>query len=73
MTEFCTDKEVLMQGDFNLPSLKWNTDSMFSHYVPPFDMKFYEVFTAAGLSQIVKESMYFQSGSVLDLCLVSHK
>ena len=24
ISEFCTNKEVILQGDFNLPSLKWD-------------------------------------------------
>ena len=57
-------------GDFKLGSLKWNSSDLLSSYVTPLDLKFYETFLASGLQQVVKESIYYPSGSALDLYLV---
>ena len=60
-----------MQGDFNLPSLRWDQPNLQSFYIYPLDLRFYDVFTTIGLTQIVSEGTIFPSGNVLDLCLVS--
>ena len=39
----------------------------------PLDRKFYDAFTAAGLTQLVQESTKFPSGNILDLFLLTHE
>ena len=70
--DFCVDKEVIMQGDFNLPSLNWELHDIFSQYVAPLDNSFYESFINAGLTQVVRESTHFPSGNILDLFFTSN-
>ena len=72
LENFCADKEELLQGDFNLPSLRWDLPDLLSQYILPLDLLFYNTFTSIGLTQIVKQETNFPSGNVLDLCLVAH-
>ena len=69
---FCQDKEVIVQGDFNLPSLHWELDDIFSEYVTPLDNLFFDSFISCGLHQVVKESTSFPSGNILDLFFTSN-
>ena len=71
LTNFSSDKEIYLQGDFNLPSIKWYLSDVFSSYVTPLETEFYEAFISIGLTQIVKCGTYYPSGNILDLCLVS--
>ena len=46
LSEFCIDKNVLMLGDFNLPSIKWDetrTDSVLPSRATPFVRSLYEI------------------------------
>ena len=61
-----------MQGDFNLPSLNWKLDDIFTQYVAPFDNSSYESFINAGLTQVVRESTCFPSGNILYLFFTSN-
>lgn len=70
LVAFCSDKEVLLLGDFNLPSLTWDRDSI-ADYVLPTDRLFLEVFLGLGLSQLIEESTFPRSGNILDLILVT--
>ena len=72
LSNFCGDKEVIILGDFNLPTLNWRLDDLFLEYIQPLDLKFLDLFTELGLMQIVKESTFYPSGSTLDLVLVTH-
>ena len=65
---FCEDKEVLLLGDFNLPTLAWNTSDPTLH-ASPFDRQSFEVFTSLGLTQWVSEPTFPRSGNILDLIL----
>lgn len=67
---FCSNKEIILMGDFNLPSIKWN------HEFPGVglsltDSLFYESFISLGLTQLITESTYFPSGNILDIILIS--
>ena len=69
ISSFCIDKEVIVTGDFNLPSIEWCV-------IPPTatsssDCKFLDTFTSLGLTQWVKEPTYPRSGNILDLILTS--
>ena len=72
LTGFCSDKESIVLGDFNLPSLKWDMEDPALGYVFPVDKQFLEAFNDLGLTQIIKEATNFPSGNIIDLCLVSH-
>ena len=71
MSAFCEDKETIIMGDFNLPSLKWNNNFYETAYCTPNDRKFLDCFTSLGLSQVVQKPTHFPAGNTLDLCLVS--
>ena len=47
--------EVILMGDFNLPSLKWNLPPITSHYIPPSEQLFLDCFDSLGLLQWVSE------------------
>ena len=72
LREFCGDKEVIILGDFNLPTLRWDADDPAAGYITQVDRLFLDMFTDAGLTQIVKESTNFPSGNIIDLCLLTH-
>ena len=44
LMEFCNNKEVLIMGDFNLPSLDWSGDNVLSNYILPNDQEFLNAF-----------------------------
>ena len=71
LMEFCHDKEVVLHGDFNLPSLKWNID-MLEYYILPVDNQFCEAFVDMGLTQVVNVPTNFPSCNILDLFLTNH-
>ena len=70
--EFCTNREVVVLGVFNLATLKCNADDTFFNYATLNDMSFVSTFASVGLTQIIKEGTFFPTGNVLDLCLVLH-
>ena len=66
----CADKEVIILGDFNLPSISW------SNLQPcgpssATDIKFLDMFSTLGLTQWISECTFPRSGNVLDLILTS--
>ena len=67
---FCTDKEVLILGDFNLPSLHWEQNNC-TLSASGVDKEFWETFLSLGLTQWISEPTYPQSGNVLDLILTT--
>ena len=72
LSMFCSpEKEVLLLGDFNLPSIKWNTPDPGAEYLSPLDRSFYEMFLLSGLTQFVLEGTFFPSGNILDLVFSS--
>ena len=70
LLSFCNDKEVILQGDFNLPTLKWETS--IEEYISVTDKLFNDLFIALGLTQIISLPTIFPSGNILDLILLSH-
>ena len=73
LLEFCLDKEVVILGDFNLPSLKWSCPNPISGYVSPVDMSCFDTFSLLGLDQLVSEATFALSSNIIDLVLVSEK
>ena len=63
----CNDKDTLLLGDFNLPTLDWESGTPCSGYVSPLDRDFMECFDSLGLTQWVREPTFIISGNVLDL------
>ena len=73
LLEFCLDKEVIVLGDFNLPSLKWSSSNPIGGYVSPVDASFFDIFSLLGLHQLVDEPTFALSSNVIDLILVSER
>ena len=68
----CTGKEVVILGDFNLPSISWNNQQP-GGMVSVTDRKFLDMFSTLGLTQWISESTFPRSGNVLDLILTSEQ
>ena len=69
ISDFCVDKEVILVGDFNLPTVNWCTDP--PRAASTTDCPFLDTFISLGLTQWVHESTYPRSGNILDLVLTS--
>ena len=69
--DFCKNKEIVIVGDFNLPSIKWDLGDMSNLHASQFDMGFYSAFVRSGLEQIIGVPTIYPSGNVLDLFLTS--
>jgi hypothetical protein len=68
--DFSEGREVVVVGDFNLPSVRWSNYNDAYIHASPSDRLFLEGFNLAGLTQLVTQPT-FVSGSVLDLVLTS--
>ena len=68
--DFCADKEVILVGDFNLPSLDWCDLNPLSS-CPAMEQNFVDLFNSIGLTQWVKQPTYPRSGNILDLVFTS--
>ena len=66
--DFCSEKEVIVLGDFNLPTIDWSNPTL---HCPPLGRAFLDTFLTVGLHQWVTESTYPKSGNILDLVLTS--
>ena len=60
-------RAVILMGDFNLPSLRWDLLPLSTHYILPTDQLFLDCFDSLGLTQWVCEPTYPRSGNILDL------
>ena len=67
----CADKEVLILGDFNLPSISWGDERTVSPSAA--DGAFLDMFNTIGLTQWVSEPTFPRSSNVLDLILTSEE
>ena len=69
---FSQNRELVILGDFNLPSLKWPIElNSFSERSASVDSLFLDLFVECGLTQWVHFSTFFPSGNTLDLVLTS--
>ena len=73
LNEFIVGKEVIIVGDFNLPSLDWCSDNVLHGYVPPREMLFFDCFCTLELSQWVEEGTFVDSDNILDLVLTTQR
>lgn len=73
LLEFCYGKEVLVMGDFNLPTIKWTNGPILGENIAPRDMMFLECFSSLGLNQWVLEPTITTSNNILDLVLTSEE
>jgi hypothetical protein len=71
INDFCVGREVVVLGDFNLPSVRWPEDAVQRVNVSRTDQLFLDCFAVCGLHQWVSESTFVSSGNVLDLFLTS--
>ena len=67
------DKEVMLMGDFNLPSISWPG---IGSYAPvgqgsPSERKFLELFNVIGMVQWITQPTFPRSGNTLDLLLTT--
>ena len=71
LIDFLPGKEILMLGDFNLPTLKWSVELVPDSYMSPNDSLFYDCFSECGLFQWVTFGTFFPSNNTLDLILTT--
>lgn len=64
---FCYSKEIILLGDFNLPTINWSVDSPTTIYMNSNDKLFFDCFVSLGLNQWVEEHTFPTSGSILNL------
>ena len=69
--QFCHNREAVVMGDFNLPSLTWSDGYANTRSAPPLEKSFVECFSTLGLIQWVHEGTFVPSGNTLDLILTS--
>ena len=70
LSRYCIGKEVIILGDFNLPSLSWDQIAPLGH-ASATDRLFLETFLVLGLTQWVRETTFPRSANILDLVLTS--
>ena len=70
LSVFSIGKEIVIMGDLNLPSIKWN-NNVPSLGVTGVDLQFLNLFDTLGLCQWVVEPTFISSGNILDLVLTS--
>ena len=68
---FSVDREVILIGDFNWPSINWGNARFFQGDFEPTNQAFVDAFFSSGLSQWVTEFTYFRSGNILNLVFTS--
>lgn len=69
--DFCSGREVVVLGDFNLPSVQWSAGGGVCRYASRTDRLFVDCFVSAGLYQWIEEATFVSSDNTLDLFLTS--
>ncbi|XP_045137135.1 uncharacterized protein LOC123519700 [Portunus trituberculatus] len=69
LEQFCTGKEVLILGDFNLPAVDWSIEDVLFQDYDPLTLAFTNCFNTIGLHQWVDFPTFTSSGNTLDLIL----
>ena len=72
LVDSCAEKEVVILGDFNLPSVTWK-DQRPCGSPSLTEEKFLDAFSSLGLTQWISECTFPRSGNVLDLILTSEQ
>ena len=72
LSNFCLGKEVVVVGDFNLPTLNWQ-NGIPTGYIRPLDLLFLDTFLSLGLVQWIEEPTVVSSANTLDLVLTSEE
>ena len=67
----CIDKEAVVMGDFNLPSLDWSYPEKVSSAASASDARFLDLFDSVGLTQWITEPTFPRSGNILDIILTN--
>ena len=70
ITDFCTIREVLVMGDFNLSSISWSLDGI-NYVTANTDKLFLDCFTSLGLTQWINEPTNIRASNTLDLFLTT--
>lgn len=70
LLQFSLGREVIIVGDFNLPSISWDLSEPDLN-ITPLDASFYNLFTSLGLHQHVRSPTFLPSGNILDLVFTS--
>lgn len=70
LIDSCAEKEAIITGDFNLPSLDWSSPQMIRS-ASSADLKFVNTFDTLGLTQWITVPTYPRSSNVLDLLLTT--
>ena len=70
LSDFCFEKDVIIVGDFNLPTIKWCNDIPDRH-LSLLDERFFHLFNQLGLTQWIREPTYYPSRNILDLILTN--
>ena len=65
------EKSVVLTGDFNLPTISWDSEGSLNGGVSQADGTFLDVFLTMGLKQWVWEPTFVSSGNTLDLLWTS--
>ena len=71
LNEFSSGRTVILMGDFNLPTLRWNDEELLVGGETPRDREFFDAFLIMGLEQWVREPTFIPSGNILDLVFTS--
>ena len=64
------NKELVLLGDFNLPTISW-LNEVPDQNISVCDSMFLDLFQTLGLHQWVREPTFIRSGNILDLILIS--
>ena len=71
LQQSCSEREVIILGDFNLPSLDWASPDDTLRAASASDVRFLDLFDSLGLTQWITEPSFPRSGNILDLILTS--
>ena len=69
--EFSSGRSVVLMGDLNLPTLRWDDNDVPIGNASSHDRLFLEMFLLLGFKQWVKEPTFLSSGNILDLLFTS--
>ena len=66
----CSNCEVILLGDFNLPNIKWTSQNCQSG-LSAVERSFFNMFVSLGLHQYVRDGTFLYSDNILDLVFSS--